>query len=177
KIGATTTTVADISDRTNLLALNAAIEAARAGSEGRGFAVVADEVRSLAEVAERSSRDVSQHADMIVNGVVRISERIRSAAEMARQQTETGRIVSDELSAIRTGLSTLSQNSQQILIAAVEAEAATREAQKGSETVAAAAEEQSAAAAEAQRAVQQQSAALEESQQTAQALANLADEL
>ena len=38
-------------------------------------------------------------------------------------------------------------------------EAATREAQKGAETVASAAEEQSAAATEAQRAVQQQSAA------------------
>jgi len=176
-IGATTVAVADISDRTNLLALNAAIEAARAGDEGRGFAVVADEVRSLAEIAERSSRDVSQHAETIVDGVRRIADRIRSAATKAQEQTASGRTVSEELHAIRSGLTALSQNSQVILIAAVEAEVATREAQKGAEAVAAAAEEQSAAATEAQRAVQQQSAALEESQQTAQSLATLADEL
>jgi methyl-accepting chemotaxis protein len=176
-IGATTATVADISDRTNLLALNAAIEAARAGDEGRGFAVVADEVRSLAEIAERSSRDVNRHAETIADGVRRIAERIKSAAATARQQTSSGQTVADELHAIRAGLTALSQNSQTILIAAVEAEVATREAQKGAETVAAAAEEQSAAATEAQRAVLQQSAALEESQQTAQALATLADEL
>lgn len=176
-IGATTIAVADISDRTNLLALNAAIEAARAGDEGRGFAVVADEVRSLAEIAERSSRDVNQHAETIVDGVRRVADRINSAASKAQEQTLVGRRVAAELQDIRSGLSALSQNSQTILIAAVEAEAATREAQKGAEVVAAAAEEQSAAAAEAQRAVEQQSAALEESQQTAQALAALADDL
>ncbi|MET3858641.1 methyl-accepting chemotaxis protein [Rhizobium sp. OAE497] len=176
-IGTTTVAVADIADRTNLLALNAAIEAARAGDEGRGFAVVADEVRALAEIAERSSRDVNQHAETIVDGVRRIANGIKSAASKAQEQTLAGRGVAAELQDIRSGLSVLSQNSQMILIAAVEAEVATREAQKGAEAVAAAAEEQSAAAAEAQRAVQQQSAALEESQQTAQSLATLADDL
>lgn len=176
-IGATTVAVADISDRTNLLALNAAIEAARAGDDGRGFAVVADEVRSLAEIAERSSRDVSRHADTIVNGVRQIADRIKSAASKAQEQTEAGRSVSDNLHAVRSSLTALSQNSQAILVASIEAETATREAQKGAETVAAAAQQQSAAATEAQRAVQQQSAALEESQQTAQALATLADDL
>ncbi|NEI73110.1 methyl-accepting chemotaxis protein [Rhizobium lusitanum] len=176
-IGTTTVAVADISDRTNLLALNAAIEAARAGDEGRGFAVVADEVRALAEIAERSSRDVSQRAELIVEGVRSIAARIKSAAASAQKQTVSGRSVSEELHTIRSGLTALSQNSQVILIAAVEAEAATREAQKGAEIVGAAAEEQSAAATQAQRSVQQQSAALEESQQTAQGLAVLADDL
>ncbi|EUB98317.1 methyl-accepting chemotaxis sensory transducer [Rhizobium sp. CF080] len=176
-IAATTVAVADISDRTNLLALNAAIEAARAGDEGRGFAVVADEVRSLAEIAERSSRDVSQHAETIIDGVRRIADRVKSAAAKAQEQTVSARAVSEELHVIRSGLTAVSENSQVVLIAAVEAEAATREAQKGAEAVAAAAEEQSAATTEAQRAVQQQSAALEESQQTAQALAVLAEDL
>ena len=176
-IGATTVAVADISDRTNLLALNAAIEAARAGDDGQGFAVVADEVRALAEVAERSSRDVSLHAETIVDGVRRVADRINSAATKAREQTASGRTVSEGLHSIRSSLTSLSQSSQVILIASVEAEAATREAQKGAEAVAAAAEQQSAAATEAQRAVQQQSSALEESQQTAQSLATLADDL
>ena len=57
-IGDVTQTVSQVSDQTNLLALNAAIEAARAGDHGRGFAVVADEVRALAEISEKSARDV-----------------------------------------------------------------------------------------------------------------------
>ena len=50
--------IEDVSFRTNLLALNAAVEAARAGEKGAGFAVVADEVRQLAQVTNRSARDI-----------------------------------------------------------------------------------------------------------------------
>jgi methyl-accepting chemotaxis protein len=176
-IGATTATVADISDRTNLLALNAAIEAARAGDEGKGFAVVADEVRAFAETAERSSRDVSDHAGTIVAGVRAVAEGMTAAAATASTQMAAARRVTADLAAIRAKFDSLSQNSQAILTAAIEADMATREAQRGSEIVASAAEEQSAAAAEAQRAVEQQSTALEESQKTAQSLAVLADDL
>jgi methyl-accepting chemotaxis protein len=176
-IGATTLMVADISDRTNLLALNAAIEAARAGAEGKGFAVVADEVRALAETAERSSRDVTKHAATIVDGVRGVADRIRMAAATAQTQSEAGRVIAQELTAIRTNLTSLSKNSQSILTAAIEADMATREAQKGSEIVASAAEEQAAAAAQAQRSVEQQSAALDQSHRTAQSLAILADDL
>jgi methyl-accepting chemotaxis protein len=177
EIGEITRVVGDISDQTNLLALNAAIEAARAGESGRGFAVVADEVRALAGTSEKSAQDIQTLAETIVNEVRSIAERIRAAAETASGEAHIGRAVVTALDKIRTDVSLLAEGSQAILVATVEAEAAIREAQRGAEQVASAAEEQAAAAAEAQRAVQQQSTSLDQSQQTAQALAALADDL
>ncbi|KKB07612.1 methyl-accepting chemotaxis protein [Devosia chinhatensis] len=55
--------IEDVSFRTNLLALNAAVEAARAGEKGAGFAVVADEVRQLAQLTNRSAKDIRALAD------------------------------------------------------------------------------------------------------------------
>ncbi len=52
--------IEDVSFRTNLLALNAAVEAARAGDKGAGFAVVADEVRMLAQLTQKTARDIRQ---------------------------------------------------------------------------------------------------------------------
>ncbi|MEE1655504.1 methyl-accepting chemotaxis protein [Microvirga sp. CF3062] len=177
EIGEITRVVGDVSDQTNLLALNAAIEAARAGENGRGFAVVADEVRALAGTSERSAQDIQTLAEGIVREVRSVAERIRTAAEAATGEAQIGRAVVAALDKIRTDVALLAEGSQSILVAAVEAEAAIREAQRGAEQVASAAEEQAAAAAEAQRAVQQQSVALDQSQQTAQALAALADDL
>lgn len=63
EIDTMTAGIEDVSFRTNLLALNAAVEAARAGEKGAGFAVVADEVRQLAQITNRSAKDIRVIAD------------------------------------------------------------------------------------------------------------------
>ena len=63
EIDTMTAGIEDVSFRTNLLALNAAVEAARAGEKGAGFAVVADEVRQLAQVTNRSAKEIRVIAD------------------------------------------------------------------------------------------------------------------
>jgi methyl-accepting chemotaxis protein len=172
-----TRAVSHISDQTNLLALNAAIEAARAGDHGRGFAVVADEVRALAETSEKSTKEIQALTAQMQGEIRIIVEAIKSAAGRALEEAKNGDNITKSLEKIRKDMTALSEGSQQILISAVEAEAAAREAQKGSESVASAAEEQSAAAAEALQSIEQQGTALAQSQTTSQNLAAIADDL
>ncbi len=176
-IGDVTKTVSHVSDQTNLLALNAAIEAARAGDHGRGFAVVADEVRALAETSERSARDARDLAKQIEDQVKSVAAMIKTAAETAAAEAQKSQVVILALGELRKEVGALTERSQSIALGALEAEAASREAQKGAEIISAAAEEQAAAAAESLRSVEQQTAALDESQSAATSLAAMASDL
>jgi len=73
--------IEDVSFRTNLLALNAAVEAARAGEKGAGFAVVADEVRQLAQVTNRSAKDIRRIAD---KGRLQARQGLEEAGELQK---------------------------------------------------------------------------------------------
>jgi methyl-accepting chemotaxis protein len=175
-IGGVTKTVSYISDQTNLLALNAAIEAARAGDHGRGFAVVADEVRALAETSEKSARDVQNLAEQIEKQVDSVASIIKTASETAATEAQKGQTVILALGELRKEVSALAGGSQSIAEQALEAEAASRQAQKGAEIVSSAAEEQAAAAAEALRSVEQQASVLEQGQNASRSLSALASD-
>lgn len=177
EIATTSREVTDISERTSLLSLNAALEAARAGDHGRGFSIVADEVRMLAEGSEANAKEVQSLTTEITSTVRSIAERIRTASDAAAAESATGRTLAVRLDDARSDLSNLTESAQAILLAAVEADAAAREAQRGAEQVASAAEEQSAAVAEAQQAAQQQNTSLEQSQQAAEELSKMAERL
>jgi methyl-accepting chemotaxis protein len=172
-----TGTVSRISDQTNLLALNAAIEAARAGDHGRGFAVVAEEVRALAEASDKSALQVKGLAEEIQTNVKTAVEVITKSAGVAVAQAKAGAQAVETLVAIRDDMGRLVEGSQETLLAAIEAERAILEVQKGAELVASAAEQQFSATNEVQSAIGQQAQSLNQGQSAAQALASLSEKL
>jgi len=176
-IGDVTKTVGHVSDETSLLALNAAIEAARAGDHGRGFAVVADEVRALAEASEKSAHDVQNLVGRIQEQVGSVARMIGTAAEDATAEVAKGQTVIVALGEVRKEVNTLAESSQAIATAALGAEVASREAQKGTEIIASAADEQAAAAAEVLRGLEQQATALRESRSATQSLTAMTSDL
>ncbi len=176
-IGSIGQTVSDLSEQTSLLALNAALEAARAGDSGSAFAVVADEVRVLAESSESNAGEIQALAASIVKEVQAVAEQVKAAASTATAEAQSARDVVAELDQARGDLASIVEGTQAIMLTAIEADNAAREAERGAEQVASAAEEQSAAAAEAQQAIEQQTVSLEESQQTAEELGRLTEAL
>jgi methyl-accepting chemotaxis protein len=177
EVGEITQTVSRISDQTSLLALNAAIEAARAGNHGLGFAVVADEVRTLAETSDNSAKEVGRLADEIQANVQGVVAAVKKAAETSENEAKAAIAVAETLEARRHDMLRIAKGSDDMLDAALKAERAATEAQKGAELVASAAEEQSAGSGEAQSAVEQQTKSLEQGQIAARALAAHAERL
>ena len=83
----------DIAQKTDLLSLNASIEATRAGAMGKGFALVADEIRSMAENSKRSSQDIRNMIEDILDD----NTAVTTALKRSQKGIDRGRKTIDSL--------------------------------------------------------------------------------
>ncbi|MEN6390829.1 MAG: methyl-accepting chemotaxis protein [Syntrophomonas sp.] len=177
RIGDIVQAVVMIADQTNLLALNAAIEAARAGEQGRGFAVVADEVRNLAEMSERSARDIRGVVEEIRVGVAEAVAEIQETA--GEFETMAGGF--EEAVA---GCCTFADFTNQYGLKMVEARSgfgeitgAAQQFMSTSENISSITEEIASGSKEISKAVNEQTKVLSEVSTASQDLSEMADEL
>ncbi|MEQ8175664.1 MAG: methyl-accepting chemotaxis protein [Syntrophomonadaceae bacterium] len=177
RIGDIVQAVVMIADQTNLLALNAAIEAARAGEHGRGFAVVADEVRNLAEISERSARDIRGVVDEIRDGVTAVVANISTTVEEFNTMATTLDETVQGFSGVGELMVEYGGNARKIKGHSVQVGELAAKFLASSETIASATEESAGGTEEISKAVAEQSKALAEVNIAIQELSEMADDL
>ncbi|HYG56454.1 MAG TPA: methyl-accepting chemotaxis protein [Symbiobacteriaceae bacterium] len=101
--------ISDLAQRTNLLGINASVEAAHAGKQGAGFAVVAGEIRKLADRTRASTNEINGTLAEWQKSFGFVSRSLGESGEVAREQAEAIRSVTEEIQRIQLIVQALSE--------------------------------------------------------------------
>lgn len=94
------TTIADVSNQTNLLSLNAAIEAEKAGKWGAGFSIVAKEIRRLADRTAVATIEIENFINEMQDSVNQGSQSMDKFISLSFSSSEKIAHTSDNLNRI-----------------------------------------------------------------------------
>jgi len=166
QIGEIIASVNDISDQSHLLALNAAMEAARAGEAGRGFAVVAGEVRNLAEQSRQATAQISG----ILSEIQKSANTAVMVTEQGTKSAETGVTLAQ---ATGEAISAIREHTQQVVAAAQQIAASSRQQLTGMDQITRAMENINEAAIQTQTVMQQAELGTQKLNDLAKSLTNV----
>ena len=131
-----------MAQQTQILSLNARIEAARSGEHGRGFAVIADNVRSLADGAQRTTKEIDARMQELSSAIDRLAADSIAAAEQAGKVDAGSQMIRDELERVTSAVATASERVAVIVEGAAEAEVALKDVDGAIDSVTRDADEQ-----------------------------------
>ena len=169
--------ITSIAQQTQLLALNATIEAARAGEHGRGFAVVAEEVRKLSQETGKLAGQISQLADNINLGSLKVLESMSDSNSSATQSKDVVHSASHALQEIVKDVKCSADQVQEITRLTREQSISAAKLVEAIEEIASIAGDNAVGTEQATTATREQTMAMQELAEAAQQLSHTSDRL
>lgn len=121
-----TSSIEQISSKTNLLALNASVEAARAGEAGKGFKVVAGEIRDLSSNTKASSESIMDALDQLSVTSEKMTVSISRTLDLVQENLSKMEKVGESVTGIDRDSTLLGNNIHVVDSAMKEIEASNR---------------------------------------------------
>lgn len=121
-----TSSIEQISSKTNLLALNASVEAARAGEAGKGFKVVAGEIRDLSSNTKASSESIMDALDQLSETSEKMTVSISRTLDLVQENLSKMEKVGESVTGIDRDSTMLGSNIHVVDSAMKEIEASNR---------------------------------------------------